>query len=198
MLRRTVLRAFGGAEEPGGATSQGSPTLRWSLAVDRLFEDLFSALAKALGPSRGRQLCEGASGAPGALSPQESGNVEAGGDPEGGEAEARAPETRLEGPRSRLEGYEFALEGPAGRIRCVNTLRGFLRISGEPRGSRPWEDLVTLQRQGGSYRPVRKRMPDLRVTGSGGGRRVPFRFTSVPELARELREAVVETHYPKT
>ena len=90
----------------------------------------------------------------------------------------------LSRPRPTQGGVELALEGPGGRLELTNTLRGFLLLRWfSPSGG--GEELLSVQRHGGSYRPIQKQMPPPEM-----GRRVPYRFTSVSELAREcLRRA---------
>jgi len=214
MLRRTVMRAFGASDEAdlpsGGRTRRGRPAIRWSLAVDRLFEDVLAILRRHVG-----QGVEGVrEESPGGDSPRS----EAPSGPPSGPAPAGSPTAcllSLDGPRTRLEGYEFVLEGPRGRISCVNTLRGFLRVREELRGGEAGAvdgavgmergqafgratgtgeepitvELITVQVQGGAYRPVRKR---LATPGRGGGAgRSSFRYTSPPELAADFRRFVL-------
>ncbi|MGQ9592851.1 MAG: hypothetical protein ACUVYA_21435, partial [Planctomycetota bacterium] len=88
----------------------------------------------------------------------------------------------LSDPRPRLEGVEFVLEGPGGRVRCVNTLRGFLRVEWEgPEGA--FREIVATARRGGWDRPIEKPL-----VPTPGGSRTSFRFTSVPELAGRCLE----------
>lgn len=215
MLRRTVLKAFGSAPDPdpegpdpegpgpdglgwdapGRPSAEpvhpGRPGIRWSLAVDRLFEDVLSLL---------RRSAVAAAEVGGAeVGGVDAGCADAGCAGVGGDIPPDGAAPRLDGPRSRLDGVEFVLEGPCGRLRCVNTLRGFLRVRREPRGeggpaARTAEDLITLVSQGGGYRPVLKplvaeRHLSERRRSSGG--RSPFRFTSVPALAADFRRFVL-------
>lgn len=165
MLRRSAARAFGtdagrleGAEAPPGG-SRG-------LGADVLFEDLREALASGL-----RRLRD-----PGAAA--ESAPAGSPGPPSAG-AESTLT---LSDPRPRLEGVEFVLEGPGGRVRCSNTLRGFLRIEWEgPEGA--FREIVAAERRGGSDRPIEKPLAP-----APGGSRTSFRFTSVAELAERCLE----------
>lgn len=103
----------------------------------------------------------------------------------GPEPAAGKSEFRLSDPRPQLEGVEFVLEGPAGRVRCVNTLRGFLRVEGE-KSEESFSELLAFQRHGDSHCPIVKPLP-FRI----GGRRTGFRFTSVPELVERYASFVL-------
>jgi hypothetical protein len=192
--------------------------------VDRLFEDVLGilrrhAVASPGGASEGAALEAPPSGT--SPSGQTTSGLPAtsGTSPISGSPRPGAPPSglvTLDGPRSRLEGYEFVLEGPRGRLRCVNTLRGFLRVRGELREAGPQTgrgaasripslrseiagasgvggepitvELITIQVQGGGYRPVRKRMG---TRGGGGAGRSTFRYSSAPELAADFRRFVL-------
>jgi hypothetical protein len=95
-------------------------------------------------------------------------------------AEVEGPPLALSRPRPTLDGVEFVLEGPGGRLELTNTLRGFLFLRWfSPRGK--GEEILSVQRHGGSYRPIQKHLPPPEA-----GRRVGFQFTSVAELGKEV------------
>jgi len=99
-------------------------------------------------------------------------------------AGVEGPTLTLTRPRPTRDGVEFQLEGPGGRLELTNTLHGFLLARWSCPSGRG-EEILSVQQHGGAYRPIQKQLPP-----PGMGRRVPFRFTSVPELAREyLRRA---------
>ena len=97
----------------------------------------------------------------------------------------RCPLT-ISGPRTELSGYEFVLAGAGGRVRVTNTLGGFLLVRHETGGALVSEDLVTVQRQAGGYRPIVKRLLSGGQLAGPPRPRVAFRFSSVPELAHKL------------
>ncbi len=175
MLRRTAARAFG-APDPSGRTGGAPPGARRGLAVDVLFEDLREALLAAVAPP-----------APPAGDPPDPAA-----ESPGPASEAPPPLSSVPAPspvevspsRPRVEGIEFTVDGPAGRLRCIHTLKGFLRVRVERRGIVS-ESLVTLHATAGGLRPIEKPLPR-----GGESVRTPFRYTSVPELVAGWLEKV--------
>lgn len=156
MIRRTVRKAFGSGED---AKAPMATTLRETgrgEALERLFHDLFDALESGVAESL--------------PSGEGSSNL------------------RLTKPRVMACGIEFYLEGPGALFRFLHPLRGFVEVSRELDGVTASRELLLLQLQRGSYRPAQKPLPAACRGGLGQGlfstQRTPFRYTSVPELAR--------------
>jgi hypothetical protein len=166
MIRRTVARAFGGSVQgkTAGAWPAGEST--GSAAIERFLRDLHRALEEIA--------AGGGSPGSGAGSPES--------------AAAAGPvnadrRLRLNRPETLPEGIEFALAGPAGAVRFLDTLLGFVRviITGSG-GDSCREEVLSLHPHAGAQRPVWK---PLAAPGAAraGRRRTAFRFTSVADLA---------------
>ena len=179
MLRRTAAKAFGAPEEgsPRGESPStfratilppGGESLLRGRVVDRLYEELHAGMEARL-----RRASAG-----------------------GGDAADDAL-GQLTRPRPRLEGLEFRLEGPSGTLRVIHSLRGFLRAtysagSTELRGGGHPDELVSVERQGGEYRPIIKPLvaSGERSRARPEAHRSGFRFTSVAELIQRFLSRV--------
>jgi len=69
------------------------------------------------------------------------------------------------------------VEGRSGSYRFLNSLEGFIGIERGMRGFFQEDRLLTIYFAGGSPRPIER---------PAGVPRAPFKFTSVPQLVREL------------
>lgn len=97
---------------------------------------------------------------------------------------------RLSGPRPGPRGSELLLEGEKDTVGVIHTLRGFLLVEQGSGDRRPAVEILTVQRQGGEYRPARKGLGAPASCPEGTSSKTPFRFTSVPEVADDLLHRV--------
>jgi hypothetical protein len=200
-------------------------SLRWTRAVDQVFDDLRETLGVLVaqeassssvpGPSPGERPAEENRGgspteeSPGGDSQRSRGKTRPPGEdrPEAGTSSrgvaspsevSQPASVTLSKPKPRFDGLEFLLSGPGGALRCVHTLRGFLRVRWVEKADestkserREFQELLSVQSQGGVYRPIRKPLPAPPQEGGWASEapsrqaRKSFAFTSVPELARE-------------
>ncbi len=107
-------------------------------------------------------------------------------------AEGDSPATvRVTRPRPLAVGIEFRIEGPAAGFLFLNTLAGLIRVHRSARGQEEPFEILSVQLQGGTLRPIRKPIrPGGAVGGSSRANRTPFQYASIAGLAREyLAEA---------
>ena len=163
MLRRTAAKAFGSGEQDSAPVAPAPHETRRGEAVARLFRELQASLeSHAEAPAR----------AP-------AGEAE-------GEAEGATPRGLLEAglqvskPRALRQGLEFELSGPGGAFAFLDTLCGYV-VACQKSGERVLpREILSVELQAGAFRPIRKP-----AGSSDGRRRRPYRFTSVPEVARD-------------
>ncbi len=79
--------------------------------------------------------------------------------------------------RPQPEGLEFLAQGPGGSYRFLNGMDGIVRIYREEEGAFREDRLLAIHFEGKIPRAIEKPV---------GLSRAPFRFTSVPQLAREI------------
>ena len=78
------------------------------------------------------------------------------------------------------QGLEFELSGPGGAFAFLDTLCGYV-VACQKSGERVLpREILSVELQAGAFRPIRKP-----AGSSDGRRRRPYRFTSVPEVARD-------------
>ncbi len=168
MLRKTVAKAFGSGDPETAPVAPAAHLTRRSEAIDRIFAGLQEAFRAAL-PEESLPRADG--GALDALTdePRQTGQLTLG---------------RL---RPRPGGVELTLEGPAGAFTFVNSMAGFITVfAGESAADGLVLEVLGAQLQGGTFRPIRKPLdPAIHAGVLTGSRRLSFRFTSVPEVARE-------------
>lgn len=85
-------------------------------------------------------------------------------------------------PRPGIDGVEFRLERPGGAMVFLHATSGLILVSaaGAPLA------VLSVQMQGGRYRPIEKALPGGSRPGRG---RTAFRFTSAAELSSRYIEA---------
>ena len=83
-------------------------------------------------------------------------------------------------PCPRTEGLEFTVQSAEGSFRFLNPMDGIAWIYREEEGKFVEDRLLSIQFEGGRPRLIEK---------PSGAARVPFRFTSVRDLVKELAGA---------
>ena len=197
MIRRTVAKAFG----PGGAHStaadfagalQSTPVSR-TASLNSLFSSLQVAFERAIaerppgvpgpsapgGPAAGASLASSRPPPAPPLRPSASPLPAraASAPPPRGPLAAAKGEIVVSRIHTRIEGLEFTVDGPSGSFRFLNSLEGFISIEWGRRGLFQEDRLLTIYFAGGVPRPIER---------PAGVQRAPFKFTSVPQLVREL------------
>lgn len=172
MLRKTAAKAFGSGAGGAAPVAHTAHQTGRSEAVERVYSGLHDAFRAAM-PEDAE--LGGAEDAPGS----------AGDEPEGDPRRSgRLTLGRLHpGPG----GVELTLGGPGGTFTFLNSMTGYITVfEGASAEAGSQLELLGVQPQGGVFRPIRKPI-DPGAPGSGplASHRTPFRFTSVPEVARE-------------
>ncbi len=168
MLRKTVAKAFGSGEPEAAPVARAAHETRRGEAVERLFSSLNEAFQAALPEERS-----------GLQEPEPTGALDG--------TSWLPGQLELDPPRPRSGGFELTLRGQACAFTFLNSLSGYITVllGGSAVDGVPLE-VLGVQLQGGVFRPIRKPILSGPKQGvSAHARRSGFRFTSVPEVARE-------------